>query len=105
MIKGESFKMILCSPLEAKRVRAGILLSKDSGPSATLAIGWVILEWPGVLWVCLLDFRLRDLRYRQCGVVGEELVRGQQTALGSNPSSVLDLPWNSGITLHLRPPF
>lgn len=32
MIKGESFKMIPCSSLEVKRVRARILLSKDSGP-------------------------------------------------------------------------
>lgn len=32
MIKGESFKMIPCSPLEVKTVRVGILPSKDSGP-------------------------------------------------------------------------
>lgn len=52
------------------------------------------------LWFRL---RLKGLGNRQYEVVAEELVRGQQTALGSNPSSVSDLPWNSG-PFPVRPP-
>lgn len=51
MIKGESFKMIPCSSLKVKRVRAGILLSNSSGPLGPWAIVWVISEGPLVLWV------------------------------------------------------
>lgn len=58
-----------------------------------------------VLWVCGLELRLRDLGNRQCGVVGEELVRGQQTGLGSASSSVVDFHGTRGPSLHLRPPF
>lgn len=43
-----------------------------------------------MLWLSGLEPQTqRDLRNRQCGAVGEELVRGQQTCLGSNSSFVL----------------
>lgn len=68
MIKGESFKMIPCSSLKVKRVRAGILLSNSSGPLGPWAIVWVISEGPLVLWVCGLELRLRDLGNRYVGL-------------------------------------
>lgn len=49
-----------------------------------------------MLWVCGLDFRLKDLGNRQCGEVGGELVRGQPTGLYPNRSSASDLSWNLG---------